>query len=300
MADVKRSFFENVSQPLTVTRTENVTCNLCGSGDFTLLAEENGYAIRACAACGLVYVSPQPVAEELPAFYEGLHPAGDDGVIRPMSLGWVEKHICRLLRRWTTCEGRLLEVGCGGGWLLAGMAQLGFEVTGLELDQAAAQHARAQVPGADIRCISLEEAGFEEGSFHAIAAIAVLEHLKNPRQALRSARALLKPGGLLLIQVPYIQHFIRLKRWFPRLPIHFEAPRHLYDFSPATLGRMLTEEGFADLRYEVARPYMSQSAFQTAMIWAVKLPAIALHALSGRRWVYPYSAAFVAGAHRRD
>ena len=84
----------------------------------------------------------------------------------------------------------------------------------------------------------------------------------------------------------------------PFVPFGFEAPRHLFDFSPRTLPRFLREAGFEDVRVEVARPYMTHSRLVTALVWAVKAPGLVLYALTGGRWVYPYAAAIVVHARK--
>lgn len=109
----------------------------------------------------------------------------------------------------------------------------------------------------------------------------------------------LAPGGLVVLQVPYVQHFIRLKRWLPRLPIYFEAPRHLYDFGPKCLERYLDELGFSDIRVEVARPYNSPTRLGMAAIWAVNTPGLVLHRLTGGRYIYPFASAITVYAYKR-
>ena len=123
--------------------------------------------------------------------------------------------------------------------------------------------------------------------------------MKDPLATLAKMTKWLAPGGVILIQVPYIQHIMKLKKWLaPWAPVHFEAPRHLFDFSPKTLARYLRELGYTDIRVEVARPCMSRGPFGTAMIWVLKAAGIALYRLSGKRYVYPFACAIVVHARK--
>ncbi|MEX2016669.1 MAG: hypothetical protein WD873_08495, partial [Candidatus Hydrogenedentales bacterium] len=103
----------------------------------------------------------------------------------------------------------------------------------------------------------------------------------------------LKPGGVLIVHVPYNAPYIRLKRWLPMLPVHFEAPRHLFDFSPGVLRRYFREQGFGEIDTEIGRPYSAKGRIGEALIWGVKAPGFVLHALSGGRYVYPFAGAVV-------
>jgi SAM-dependent methyltransferase len=298
MMKVKRSFYTTFSHSFEIENVEEVVCNLCGSGRFKPLGSELDYEIRQCADCGLVYVSPQPAQDEMARFYAGMYEDGSETSVAARSLGAVEEHLWRLLTARRPEGGRLLEIGCGYGRLLKRLDPARWELTAIEMSEAAAAHARNTVPAATVHQIGIEEAAFPAGSQDCIVAVAVLEHLKDPGAALDRMTEWLAPGGLLVLQVPHVAAYIRLKRWLPFLPIHFEAPRHLFDFSPATLPRYLRERGYGRIRLDVARPYASPSALATALIWGVKVPGIVLHALSGGRYVYPFAGAFVVHAIR--
>lgn len=290
---VKGSFYTTLSQRMTVVRTEETRCNLCGGADRDKLDDELGFGIWQCRDCGLVYVSPQPCAEELPRFYEEMYPDADEATVAARGFGWVERHIAAIVARRKPKGGRFLEVGCGYGALLEALSTQPLELHGLELSETAAAYARARVPAASIQTGPIEDAAFPPASFNVIALIAVLEHVKDPRAVLERLAALLAPGGLLIVQVPYPRPYITLKRIFPRLPVSFEAPRHLYGFSPATLERYFREAGLTAIRTEVARPYSGASRLHAALIWAVKIPGIVLAKLTAGRWIYPFAAAIV-------
>jgi len=291
---VKRSFYTTVTHEIDIERVEEVDCNLCGGARYNTIGNELDFHIRECANCGLVYVSPQPADEELPKLYEGMYRDASEADLR--SLGLVEKHIRRIVRNRLPEGGKLFEAGCGFGGFLEAVEGSGFELSATELDPTAAARARERVPGAAVQCAAVDHAEVAPESQDCVVAIAVLEHVKDPRDAHTSLTGLLKKSGVLVVQVPRIAPFIKLKRFVPWLPIYFEAPRHLFDFSPTTLCAYFEELGYRDIRLEVARPYSSNGPVGLALIRTVKLVGLALHALTGGRYIYPFAAAFVIHA----
>src|SRR5205085_11620691 len=70
-------------------------------------------------------------------------------------------------------RGKLLDVGCSIGLFLHLAQKRGWDATGLEPAPRAREHAR-QVYGLEVRDDTLEEAGFPDGSFDAVALLSVL------------------------------------------------------------------------------------------------------------------------------
>jgi len=297
--EVKKSFYTTVEHPFHIDRVEPVNCNLCGGAEYHELVVEHDFSIRECSRCKLIYVSPQPASEELTQFYEGMYTdaSSEDAQIR--SLGYVETHLSGVVKASKPDGGRLLEIGCGYGRFLEALAGQSWQITGVDASERALALARLRIPGGDFRVGVIETLDFPPDSFDCIVLIAVLEHVKDPTAVIQRLTRWLAPGGLLLIQVPYIGPFIKLKRFIPRLPIHFEAPRHLFDFSPAILFEYFTRANYTQIRVEIARPYASPTRLGAYLIWAVKAVGLALYYCSGRRYVYPFASAIVVHGVKR-
>jgi glycosyltransferase involved in cell wall biosynthesis/SAM-dependent methyltransferase len=105
---------------------------------------------------------------------------------------------------------RLLDVGCGSGWLSEYFARLGYEVTGIDVSPALIEMSRdrvARVPyGVDaltpLRCRFLVH-GVDRGSlderFDAIVCYDSLHHVQDEHAAIRNLVAMLEPNGLVMI-----------------------------------------------------------------------------------------------------
>lgn len=137
--------------------------------------------------------------------------------------------------------GRALDVGCGNGRFLASLAELGWEVAGVDPSPAAAR-AALESHGVPVHVGTLESAPFESASFDFIHMRHVLEHLDLPVQSLRRAFELLRPGGWLYVETPNLDSFAARtfgRHWFP-----LDSPRHLWLFDSATLSGALGAAGF--------------------------------------------------------
>jgi SAM-dependent methyltransferase len=132
-------------------------------------------------------------------------------------------------------QGRkLLDIGCGDGTFLLHAQQQGWQVAGTELKPDIARRA-----GLDIRTTVAELA--ELGPFDCITLWHSLEHMADPVATLRSAAALLQPGGFALIAVPDaggLQASAFAEAW-----LHLDVPRHLYHFTRASVLRLAETGG---------------------------------------------------------
>lgn len=102
----------------------------------------------------------------------------------------------------------VLDVGCAAGDTARALADRGCRVSGVDIDAAAAEPARAvldELVIADIDQAPLST-HFKAESFDAIIFGDVLEHLVDPAMVLRDAIGLLTPQGRILVSIPNIAH----------------------------------------------------------------------------------------------
>jgi 2-polyprenyl-3-methyl-5-hydroxy-6-metoxy-1,4-benzoquinol methylase len=135
---------------------------------------------------------------------------------------------------------RLLDVGSGDGDFLRRAKTAGYEAVGQEINPAAVASARAA--GLDVRLGPLEDAGFAPQSFDAVRLWHVLEHVAEPLQILKTARALLAPSGVLVVGVPDFDSPAR--RMFGAQWAGLQLPFHRHHFNPRTLRRAMSVSGF--------------------------------------------------------
>jgi len=197
-----------------------------------------GFAIARCGRCALHVTQPVPtdLGRYYPATYYGA--AGASRFPRPVEWlqGLLYARRARAVERLAGARpGRVLDVGCGRGRLLAAFRARGWQVQGTELSEGSAALPRAA--GVPVFVGPLEAAPWVDGSFDAITLWHVLEHWPDPALPLAHAARLLRPGGVLLVGVPnFASPEARLSRsgWF-----HLDVPRHLAHLGPGDLERLL-------------------------------------------------------------
>jgi SAM-dependent methyltransferase len=96
-----------------------------------------------------------------------------------------------------------LEVGCGTGFVLSGIAKArpGLALSGSEIFVAGLAHALKRIPGAQFMQMDARHLPFLD-EFDALGAFDVLEHIEEDEKVLTQLYKALKPGGLMLLTVP--------------------------------------------------------------------------------------------------
>ncbi|HVA01221.1 MAG TPA: class I SAM-dependent methyltransferase [Terriglobia bacterium] len=266
--------FEN--EGVRVRRVEN--CLLCGKQGQPLYADLRDrlfdapgvWSISRCQDCGLVWLNPKPISEDVHKLYKSYYTHENGNLdlrrtnwrpklmdaIRATTLGykqllpgagwyWVGRAaaLIPLLRDNATGSlmfltasrrGTLLDVGCGSGGFLAMMRGLGWDVQGIEPDPEAARIAR-ETRKLTVISGTLEGARLPPASFDAVTTHHVVEHVPDPVALMAECRRILRPGGRLVMITPNsssLGHAAFGKAWFA-----LDPPRHLHIFTARALRR---------------------------------------------------------------
>ncbi len=113
--------------------------------------------------------------------------------INPTRIAYLREHV-ELAGR------RVLDVGCGGGVLSEGLAQLGADVTGIDASAAVLDVARAhnREPALRYELATAEDfAQKHAASFDVVTCMELLEHVPDVASVVQACAALLKPDGHL-------------------------------------------------------------------------------------------------------
>lgn len=236
------------------------------------------WSLIECTGCGLVWIDPMPDLNDISKFYEKYY-THDHAVDRRDIREFVKRVILATSKRglgyksqgdtvtrnflsrlfyyvgpfreaayrtvmWLHAEqkGKLLDIGCGSGFFLNYMKELGWDVYGIEPDQKAADYAKSVLKLKNIYSENLEEADFEERDFDAITMSHVIEHLVEPVKILNRCFGLLKPGGSLVITSPNTAALGRKR--FKENWRGWEPPRHVFLYNIKSLSLLLSKAGF--------------------------------------------------------
>lgn len=234
---------------------ETVACPLCGGRDHAVVATRdrafNRLTTVLCRGCGLVMTNPMPTAGEIDAFYRHDYRAAYHGAAKPRAKTLVKaergaaQRIARL-KPFLHPGMRVLDVGAAEGAFVGGLIAEGIQATGVEPNEGFAAHARATTQ-AEIHLGGWSEVALPEAAFDLVTIHHVLEHLREPVEALRRIAAWAKPGGLVQIAVPNIED----TRKSPQARFHFG---HLYNYNRTSLIAMAARAGLMPLEGFDAAP----------------------------------------------
>ncbi len=113
----------------------------------------------------------------------------------------------RILSMLDGCpRGRALEIGVGGGELLAALHQNGQEAFGVDLSPEMAASARSRVAAevggrVKVAAADLEHLCFPAGSFDLVVAAGVIEYLPAAGPGLAEIARVLKPNGVAIVSI---------------------------------------------------------------------------------------------------
>jgi SAM-dependent methyltransferase len=144
----------------------------------------------------------------------------------------------------TNPRGSLIDVGCGGGVTLALAKQMGWQVSGLDLDPLACKAAN----NIGLNVIQGDYTKLSEISekFDCVLCSHVLEHVHNPVEMLSFLTASLKNNGYLILSLPNANSDLRLR--FGKFWRGLEAPRHISIPTTGVVISMLKSLGYADIK----------------------------------------------------
>ena len=145
---------------------------------------------------------------------------------------------------------RVLDLGCGAGRFVAALREAGADPVGVEIAEAALERARRNAPGADLRLLEPDGSiPLEHASVDLVWCSEVLEHVADTEHVLLEVRRVLKPGGRLLVTVPFHGRVKTALIGLTRFDTHFDpAGQHLRFYTATSLRTTLDRAGFEHVR----------------------------------------------------
>jgi 2-polyprenyl-3-methyl-5-hydroxy-6-metoxy-1,4-benzoquinol methylase len=194
------------------------------------------YRLARCLSCSLVWLDNPPRPEEMgehygPDYDRSVAAAGDAPERWRGRVEVIAQH---------KSGGSLLDLGCSSGGFLQAMRSPSWRLHGIEMSHAVAKRAESAT-GAQVFVGDILDAPFGPASFDVITCFHVFEHLYEPQAVLRKIAEWLKPGGIFYVMVPNIDS--AGARIFGSYWYALELPRHLYHFSPKSLGNLANSLG---------------------------------------------------------
>ena len=200
------------------------------------------FNICPCGDCGLMYTSPRPSPETMRYYYEDCYSGENAQKMRSFML---ESPLSRMISayRVATIEkvkplkpgDRVLDVGASyGAFIEYARTRRDIEAYAIDLDPGSIENF-VNREDIDVRCGDLLDGHYPAGHFDVVTLFETLEHVYEPIEVLREVRRVLKPGGVVSLEVPSWDGLTRMvfgAYWLPLLlPTHLQhfSRRHLAD-----------------------------------------------------------------------
>jgi SAM-dependent methyltransferase len=225
-------------------------CPLCSNQYPTSVLSELHRSLQRCKACNVWWLDPIPGAEELAQYFKVSGPTDDSAaeakfvVNRHGVLKLVAARLKDVVR-----GGRILDVGCAVGYFLSAffLRDKDWEAHGIEVSPQSV--GRAEARGIQMRTGTLVSAGYPDSYFDAVTILDTFCYFTDPHRELVEVQRILKPGGLLAIELP----LANLRLWrtttsIGRALTGTTRPRlqtdHVFFYTPKALTRILSATNF--------------------------------------------------------
>ena len=182
----------------------NVLCPRCGVGSVSDQAPQ-------CRACGhkvqtagrVLVFQKEAVVRDYPAHgAEACYQIQDRHFWFSSRYHLIEDFLRRFHRHRSGkfAPGRLGEIGCGTGYLMARLESTGWQCLGIDMHLGGLRLAEPVTHG-PLVCADMNDLRLKE-PLDAVGLFDVIEHLDDDKAAVRSAMRLVRPGGLVIVTVP--------------------------------------------------------------------------------------------------
>lgn len=231
-------------------------CIVCSSKMYKTFDRRN-FEYFQCPGCRHVTTFPYPTASEIKKHYQQGFKEGNYRVVREHTEAYSSamNKIGSLIENFFSEHSRsisassILDVGCFTGEFLYGMSQRGAETYGVELQEEAAKIAEKRLGGRIYNEDILDENfSLHNNEFDIITLLGIIEHVTDPVYLLKRVSKLLKPSGLLVIQIPNSASlFSRImgRYWPAYIPVE-----HIHIFSSQSLLTVLNAVGFRNIVFK--------------------------------------------------
>jgi len=227
-------------------RLECPNCMLCGGSDYDRKYTFAPFQVVQCCECGFVYLNPRLTEDTMLRVYEGGEYFEGPGSgyqsyrAQEKALRQTYRKLLATIEKHITKKERLLEVGCGYGFLLDEARDMFRQRVGTELSVEAVSVAKrygTSVIRGGITSIP------EAEKYDLVLSNQVIEHIYNPRRFLLELRKRLVADGAIAITTPWFGgpvYQLTRKRW-----PSFKVPEHVGFYNHETLEKLFHEAGLS-------------------------------------------------------
>ena len=214
------------------------------------------YDLVLCRTCGASYadhIPEQPAFDKYYAEMSKYEFNASAGVVDKTSSERF-KDVVNLLSPYIDRDKSIADVGCANGGLLGEFKRRGYNhVTGFD-PAPASTAAAAHFYDVPVQTATIQDLDAVQQRFDVLLLTGVLEHVREVDASLSVLISLLRPGGMLYVEVPDASRYYK---WFSA-PYQFLSMEHVNFFAPQSLQNLLGRHGLATV-FRPARNSLPQS-----------------------------------------
>lgn len=223
---------------------KHVSCSICKKDHTKTILKQNKHALVQCQNCGFIYADPQPTLDYIKKNFT----KGYLDYILAHTPGEIQSAIYRTqLIKNKIPAGRILDVGFGAGYFVKQLELSGYEAFGIELSGESCSFANQYLSLKNIYYGDLSQQNFPNDFFDVITLWDCMQYVHDPYGTIELAKKLLKPKGMLCVQVPnrpeviikYAQFLHKISKFAAGRLIYF--PGHVNQFKSDNLERIFKE-----------------------------------------------------------
>jgi SAM-dependent methyltransferase len=197
----------------------NRLCPICSSGEKEFLYHQNfhnnvislmeKYDVVACKSCGFVYADNIPLQTEFNDYYAAMSRyefTHNDGIVSKSYMNHTRGIVDFLALHVSNKKARILDIGCSTGGLLSLLKERGYSnLIGMDPSPSCVRTIQQRY-GIEAIASTISTMQSKE-YFDVIILSAVLEHLVDLNSSVQKVASLLRPDGLLFIEIPDSERF---------------------------------------------------------------------------------------------
>lgn len=223
-------------------------CPLCGNENCSYVVVTLGESrIIGCHKCTNAWTDPPP--DRMAYGEEDFHGQFKYKSVNELPEQWKESILkqIKIIKHGLMSGGKILEIGCGQGWLMEELIKEGFNVEGI--DPSVSGSVIAARKGLNIINDKFPSETLKDKKYDLIILSQVLEHIKNPGLFIDEILAILsKKGKILFVQTNWqglMPRYLKSK-WYAWVP-----EQHYWHFTPKGLAYILKKKGciIEDIEY---------------------------------------------------
>lgn len=251
---------------------EKTNCNLCGSdtSEFMFLKEARGvnFNVVRCKQCKFIFMNPMITKEGLKKIYTDNYYENFDLSRKPEANEKLYHTINTATFKYITKitgihDGNLLDVGCALGYFLDSVrrTRTGWRLFGCDISKESITLGRKKL-NLDLRVGEIKDCKYPDNFFDIVTMREVIEHIRDPVEALREINRILKKGGFIVITTGNLDALIPRIRG--KKNFYYDSV-HVSYFSIKTIKDALRSSGFKVFRIDpyfyTQRAVLSEEGF---------------------------------------